>query len=124
MADASTDREHGNVFTPKFDDRGLLAAMVVDAATGAPLMLAWMNAEALALTRSTGVAHFWSRSRSSLWKKGETSGNTLKVVELLVDCDQDAIVLRCDPAGPACHTGAQSCFYRMLDGDSLVPAST
>lgn len=124
MADASTDREHGTVFAPKFDDRGLLAAMVVDAATGAPLMLAWMNAEALALTRSTGVAHFWSRSRSSLWKKGETSGNTLKVVELLVDCDQDAIVLRCDPAGPACHTGAQSCFYRRLDGDSLVPAST
>lgn len=124
MADASTDRERGSVFDPKFDDRGLLAAMVVDAATDAPLMLAWMNAEALALTRTTGIAHFWSRSRGSLWMKGETSGNTLKVVELLVDCDQDAIVLRCEPAGPACHTGALSCFYRKLEADALVSVST
>lgn len=120
MADASTDRERGTVFDPKFDDRGLLPAMAVDAATGAPLMLAWMNAEALALTRTSGIAHFWSRSRGSLWKKGESSGNILRVVELLVDCDQDTIVLRCDPAGPVCHTGAQSCFYRRLEGESLV----
>lgn len=120
MADAITDRESGTVFDPKFDDQGLLPAMAVDAATGAPLMLAWMNAEALAMTRSSGIAHFWSRSRASLWKKGETSGNILRVVEMLVDCDQDTIVLRCDPAGPACHTGASSCFYRRLEGDSLV----
>jgi phosphoribosyl-AMP cyclohydrolase len=124
MADANADRERGSVFDPKFDDRGLLAAMVVDAANNAPLMLAWMNAEALALTRTTGIAHFWSRSRGSLWMKGETSGNTLKVAELLVDCDQDAIVLRCEPAGPACHTGALSCFYRKLEGDALAPVST
>lgn len=115
-------REKGNVFMPKFDDRGLLTAMVIDAATNAPLMLAFMNIEALQRTRDTGKAHFWSRSRQSLWLKGETSGNTLDVVEILVDCDQDALVLRVDPAGPACHTGATSCFYRVLDDDRLVPA--
>lgn len=124
MSLASADREQGTVFDPQFDERGLLAAMVVDATSGAPLMLAWMNADALELTRSTGIAHFWSRSRKSIWKKGETSGNTLTVVELLVDCDQDAIVLRCKPAGPACHTGARSCFYRKLVGNTLTPADT
>lgn len=111
--------EQGTEFMPKFDDRGLLTAVVVDASSGAPLMLAHMNAEALERTRATGKAYFWSRSRQELWLKGETSGNTLAVVETLVDCDQDALVLRVEPAGPACHTGARSCFYRVLEDDRL-----
>lgn len=105
---------------PKFDDRGLLTAVVTDSSSGEVLMVAFMNEEALALTQETGVAHFWSRSRQALWKKGETSGNTLQVDEVLVDCDQDALVLRCTPAGPTCHTGAVSCFYRKLDEDGLT----
>lgn len=118
------DREQGSRFMPRFDTQGLLAAMVVDVADNRPLMLAWMNEEALKRTRETGIAHFWSRSRQSLWKKGETSGNVLEIVEILVDCDQDALVLRCRPAGPACHTGAPSCFYRKLAGDELVRRDT
>lgn len=85
-------------------------------------MLAHMDAEALARTRETGFAHFHSRSRGRLWMKGETSGHTLRVLEIRVDCDQDAIELRVEAAGPACHTGAQSCFYRRLDGDVLNDA--
>lgn len=107
-------------FTPQFDASGLLAAVVVDASDNRVLMVAFMDAEALAATRATGLAHFHSRSRGRLWKKGETSGNTLAVAEILVDCDQDALVLRCTPAGPACHTGADSCFFRRLDGDGLA----
>ena len=107
-------------FKPKFDAEGLLTAVAVDAANGSVLMVAFMDAEALAATRATGFAHFHSRSRGRLWKKGETSGHTLAVEEILVDCDQDALVLRCVPAGPACHTGAVTCFFRLLDGDSLV----
>ncbi|MFN4112362.1 MAG: phosphoribosyl-AMP cyclohydrolase [Sphingomonadaceae bacterium] len=118
------DREQGTAFLPRYDANGLIAAMAIDATTSAPLMLAWMNAQALALTQSTGFAHFWSRSRQSLWKKGETSGHVLEVVDILVDCDQDALVLRCRPAGPACHTGARSCFYRKLDDGALVRADT
>lgn len=105
---------------PKFDDRGLLTAVVTDSSSGEVLMVAFMNEEALALTQETGVAHFWSRSRQALWKKGETSGNTLQVDEVLVDCDQDALVLRCTPAGPTCHTGAVSCFYRKLEDEGLT----
>ena len=101
---------------PVFDDRGLVPAVAVDATTGAVLMLAWMNAEALAATRATGQAHFFSRSRNRLWKKGETSGNTLAVRELRIDCDGDSLLLVCDPAGPACHTGKPSCFFRRDDG--------
>jgi phosphoribosyl-ATP pyrophosphohydrolase/phosphoribosyl-AMP cyclohydrolase len=92
----------------------LRAAIVQDAASGRVLMLAWMDDEALRLTRETGLAHFWSRSRQRLWKKGESSGNTLSVVELRDDCDGDAILLRVDPAGPACHTGSVSCFAPWL----------
>jgi phosphoribosyl-ATP pyrophosphohydrolase/phosphoribosyl-AMP cyclohydrolase len=92
----------------------LKAAIVQDAASGRVLMLAWMDDEALRLTKETGEAHFWSRSRQRLWKKGETSGNTLAVVELRDDCDGDAILLRVDPAGPACHTGSLSCFAPWL----------
>lgn len=107
-------------FSPKFDARGLLTAIAVDAADGDILMVAFMDAEALAATRATGFAHFHSRSRGRLWMKGETSGHTLSVEEIQVDCDQDALILRCRPAGPACHTGARTCFFRRLDGDKLV----
>ncbi len=106
------------MFQPKFDAQGLLTAVVVHAQTGAPLMVAHMNAQALALTRETGRAHFWSRSRQALWLKGETSGHFLDVVEIRVDCDQDCLWLRAIPHGPACHTGATSCFYRILDNHS------
>lgn len=92
----------------------LKAAIVQNAGDGRVLMLAWMNDEALRLTRETGVAHFWSRSRGRLWRKGETSGNTLSVVQIDDDCDGDAILLRVDPAGPACHTGSLSCFAPWL----------
>ncbi|MBA4163155.1 MAG: phosphoribosyl-AMP cyclohydrolase [Erythrobacter sp.] len=118
------DREQGSRFVPRFDAQGLVAAIVVDASTHGVLMFAFMNDEALRLTRETGIAHFWSRSRKSLWKKGETSGNTLKVEEILVDCDQDALVLRVRPQGPACHTGEKSCFYRRLEKDALVRVRT
>lgn len=100
---------------PKWDAQGLITGVVVDAATKDVLMVAHLNAEALALTRSSGFAHFWSRSRGALWKKGETSGNTLRVVELRIDCDRDALLIVAEPAGPACHTGARSCFFQRVD---------
>ena len=112
--------ETAGPFVPRFDAAGLLTAVAVDAASGEVLMLAHMDTEALARTRETGLAHFHSRSRGRLWMKGESSGHTLRVVEIRVDCDQDAIVLRVEAAGPACHTGAMSCFYRVLEGDLLV----
>lgn len=111
--------EAAGPFAPRFDSAGLLTAVAIDAASGDVLMLAHMDAEALARTRETGFAHFHSRSRGRLWMKGEESGNTLRVVEIRVDCDQDALVLRVDAAGPACHTGRRTCFYRLLDGDRL-----
>jgi phosphoribosyl-ATP pyrophosphohydrolase/phosphoribosyl-AMP cyclohydrolase len=95
---------------PKYDAHGLVPCVVQDATTGAVLMMAWMNAEALRLTVETGVVHFWSRSRQALWKKGETSGNLLALVELRPDCDADTLLARVRPAGPACHTGATTCF--------------
>jgi phosphoribosyl-ATP pyrophosphohydrolase/phosphoribosyl-AMP cyclohydrolase len=96
----------------RFDDRGLVPAVVQDATTGQVLMVAWMNEEALQRTRETGQAHFWSRSRQELWHKGGTSGNTMVVRDLHVDCDGDTLLLQVDPAGPACHTGNGSCFFR------------
>lgn len=117
----SDDREHGSVFLPRFDAHGLLSAVAVDAVSREVLMLAFMDAEALDKTRETGLAHFHSRSRGRLWMKGESSGHVLRVLEIRVDCDQDALVLLVRPEGPACHTGATSCFYRRLDGDELVP---
>lgn len=113
-------REQGSAFLPKFDASGLLTAIAVDASTRDVLMVAFMDAEALAKTRESGLAHFHSRSRGRLWMKGESSGHVLKVREILVDCDQDALVLMVDPAGPACHTLAPTCFYRKLEGDVLV----
>lgn len=118
-----TPRDTGLTLNPKFDADGLLTAIAVDATTGEPLMVAHMNAEALRLTLATREATFWSRSRGRLWKKGETSGNVLRVVEARIDCDQDAVWLRCEPAGPACHTGADSCFFRRIDGDRLAPVA-
>lgn len=106
-------------FRPKFDGAGLITAICVDVNDGAILMVAFMNEESLALTRETGFAHFWSRSRQSLWKKGESSGNMLKVEELLVDCDQDCLLVRVQPAGPACHTGRRTCFYRRVTDTGL-----
>lgn len=118
------EREQGSQFAPIFDSNGLLTAVVVDASTGAVLVVAHMNREALDLTLSSGNVTFWSRSRQRLWMKGETSGNVLKLEELLVDCDQDALVIRAYPAGPTCHTGAVSCFYRRLeqgpDGETVL----
>jgi phosphoribosyl-AMP cyclohydrolase len=113
--------ERGEVLAPRFDDKGLIAAVTTHAETGEVLMLAWMNAEALDLTLSTGEAHYFSRSRGALWHKGETSGQTQRVVELRVDCDQDAVWLKVIPGGDggACHTGARSCFYRVADGRRL-----
>lgn len=106
-------------FQPKFDSAGLITAVCVDVDGGAVLMVAHMNAEALAMTRETGFAHFWSRSRKALWKKGETSGHVLEMVEMLVDCDQDCLVLRVKPNGPACHTNARTCFYRRVTDKGL-----
>lgn len=108
--------ETGNVFMPKFDEHGLIACIVTDAVDGEVLMFAYMNEDALARTLESGEAWFWSRSRKALWRKGESSGNTLKVEEVRVDCDQDAILLkvRVGGKGVACHTGERSCFYRGL----------
>jgi phosphoribosyl-ATP pyrophosphohydrolase/phosphoribosyl-AMP cyclohydrolase len=97
-----------------FDTNGLVAAIVQDAETDQVLTLAYMNAESLQLTLETKETHFWSRSRKELWHKGATSGNIQKVVEVRVDCDADSLLIRVQPAGPACHTGEQSCFYREL----------
>jgi phosphoribosyl-AMP cyclohydrolase len=118
-----TPRDTGLTLNPKFDADGLLTAVCVDATTGEPLMVAHMNADALQRTIDSGEATFWSRSRAAIWKKGETSGNVLRVVEVRIDCDQDALWLRCEPAGPACHTGADSCFFRRIEGDRLVPVA-
>ena len=121
---SASNREQGSEFQPRFDAQGLITAIAADVASGAILMLAYMDAEALAKTRETALAHFYSRSRGKLWLKGETSGNFLHVEEIRVDCDQDALLLLVRPEGPACHTGALSCFYRSLQGDSLVRNDT
>jgi phosphoribosyl-AMP cyclohydrolase len=108
-------------FRPRFNEQGLIGAVVIDGADNTVLMFAFMNEEALRLTRKTGLAHFWSRSRNRLWKKGESSGETLRVIDILVDCDQDVLLLKVEPQGrgAACHTGRRSCFYRRLDGEGL-----
>ena len=120
MAD---NRETALTLDPKFDEKGLLTAVVTAQASGDVLMVAHMNREALDLTIETGIAHFWSRSRKTLWKKGETSGKVLHVRDMRIDCDQDAIWLITEPAGPACHTGEASCFYRRVEGDRLTRVS-
>ena len=108
--------DESDQFEPRFDSEGLIPAIVTDATDGTVLMFAYMNAEALRLTAETGFVHFWSRSRRSLWKKGESSGETLRVSALLTDCDQDVIQVKATPQGKgaACHTGRRSCFYREI----------
>jgi phosphoribosyl-AMP cyclohydrolase len=115
-------RETTDRIDPRWDGAGLVTAVCTDRG-GALLMVAHMDLAALKATQATGEAHFWSRSRQRLWRKGETSGNVLRVVDMRIDCDQDAVWLICDPAGPACHTGATSCFYRRIEGDRLVPVT-
>jgi phosphoribosyl-AMP cyclohydrolase len=113
-------REQGAEFMPRFDGAGLVTAVVLDSVSSRLLMVAHMDAEAIAQTRKTGLAHFHSRSRGRLWMKGESSGHVLKVIEICVDCDQDALELRVEPAGPACHTLAPSCFYRRLTAEGAL----
>ncbi len=103
----------------RYDVNGLIPAIVQDVNTNEVLMLAYMNAESLGLTLSTGETHFWSRSRQELWHKGATSGNVQRVVEVRVDCDADTLLILVQPAGPACHTGQRSCFYRSIKGATL-----
>lgn len=117
-------RDKGLTLNPKFDRDGLITAVVTDAANGEVLMVAHMNDQALALTVETGLAHFWSRSRQSLWKKGETSGNMLEVRDIRIDCDQDAVWVKAVPAGPTCHTGARSCFFRRVGAEGLTAVDT
>ena len=117
----SDTRDTGLVLDPKYDAAGLITAVATDSATGEVLMLAHMNAEALAATVATREAHFWSRSRNRLWKKGESSGHVLHVADIRIDCDQDAVWLIVNPVGPACHTGQRSCFFRRIEGDALSP---
>lgn len=117
--------EEGAVFAPRFDNNGLITAVVCDAHDGELLMVAHMNVQALSLTLETGIAHYWSRSRQQLWKKGETSGNLQTVIEMRTDCDQDALWLKVAVAGngPTCHTERRSCFYRevaFIDGQARL----
>ena len=111
-----TEADTTTQFMPKYDANGLITAIAQDAESHKILMVAHMNAEALALTLSTGIAHYWSRSRASLWKKGETSGNFQRIIEVRVDCDQDVILMKVavEGDGNACHTGRESCFYRQI----------
>jgi phosphoribosyl-AMP cyclohydrolase len=117
------EREEGTTLAPRFDANGLVTAVVTDAGDGTLLMVAHMNEEALRLTLQTGIAHYWSRSRRMLWKKGETSGNFQRVVEMRADCDQDALWLKVEVAGDGvtCHTGRRSCFYRIVEADGSEP---
>jgi len=125
--DQKHDLEEGLAFSPRFGADGLITCVTVDAGDGALLMVAHMNAEALEATLKTGIVHYWSRSRSSLWRKGDTSGQTQTLVELRIDCDQDCVMalVRVGGDGGACHTGRRSCFYRRVarqgDGFALEP---
>lgn len=109
-----------NPQTLAYDDRGLIPVIAQEAATGAVLMLAWMNAEAVARTLDSGRVTYWSRSRQAFWVKGETSGHVQKLVEMRVDCDRDALLVMVDQEGPACHTGRESCFYTAIRGGAEV----
>src|SRR5690606_14478508 len=117
---AGSAQDETRELRPKFDADGLIAAIAQDADTGDVLMLAWMNAEALRLTLETSRAVYWSRSRKALWRKGDTSGHEQHVVELRVDCDQDAVLLKVRQTGAACHTGRRSCFYRIATTEGLT----
>lgn len=112
--------ETTSILTPRFDANGLIAAIAQSHASGEVLMLAWMNNEALQETLRTGFATYWSRSRQKLWRKGEESGHVQRVIEVRVDCDQDAILMRVEQTGAACHTGERSCFYRVAGADGTL----
>jgi phosphoribosyl-AMP cyclohydrolase len=114
----TNEREEGLAFQPKFDASGLVTCVATDAATGDVLMVAHMNDEALRKTIASGDAWYFSRSRNALWRKGETSGQTQRVIEMRMDCDQDAVWIRVEQRGAACHTGRRSCFYRKIDSAS------
>ena len=118
------DREEGLTFQPKFDANGLVTCVATDVATGDVLMVAHMNAEALRKTIETGEGWYYSRSRKSLWKKGESSGHVQRVIEMRMDCDQDAVWIRVEQAGAACHTGRRSCFYRAVANEGGQAALT
>jgi phosphoribosyl-AMP cyclohydrolase len=122
-AGTASELEEGLVLTPKFDANGLVTCIVADAGSGDVLMVAHMNAEALARTIATGEAWYFSRSRGALWKKGETSGHTQRVLEMRVDCDQDAILIKVEQHGGACHTGRRSCFYRSVQLGKAGPVT-
>lgn len=115
MSSSSSEREEGLAFLPKFDASGLVTVVTTDAASGDVLMVAHMNDEALRKTVATGEAWYFSRSRNALWRKGESSGQTQRVIEMRTDCDQDAVWLRVEQHGAACHTGRHSCFYRKVE---------
>src|ERR1700742_2582645 len=114
-AGSEADLEEGAALTPKFDANGLVTCVATDAVSGDVLMVAHMNAEALAKTIASGEAWYFSRSRNALWRKGESSGHTQRVVEMRIDCDQDAVWIRVEQTAAACHTGRRSCFYRAVD---------
>lgn len=116
----SDHRDATLALNPRYDANGLITAVATDVTSGELLMLAHMNPDALAKTLESGEAWFWSRSKGRLWKKGESSGNVLRVVEARIDCDQDALWLKVAAAGPACHTGERSCFFRRIEGGKLV----
>ena len=120
---AKAEIEEGTSFAPKFDGDGLIVCITSDAKSHEILMVAYMNAEALRLSLETGIAHYWSRSRQSLWRKGDTSGQMQSIVEMRVDCDQDAILIKVNVGGDggACHTGRRSCFYRRIITDANGP---
>ncbi|MGJ5177016.1 phosphoribosyl-AMP cyclohydrolase [Bradyrhizobium oligotrophicum] len=115
MSSSSVEREEGAAFLPKFDSAGLVTCVTTDAVSGEVLMVAHMNDEALRKTVATGEAWYFSRSRNALWRKGESSGQTQRVIEMRTDCDQDAVWLRVEQTGAACHTGRHSCFYRKVE---------
>ena len=117
---SATEQNNTKELRPRFNASGLVTVITRDASTNEVLMLAWMNQQALSKTIKTGKATYWSRSRKKLWIKGETSGNTQQVVELRIDCDQDAILMKVNQAGNACHTNRKSCFYRQISGEQLL----
>lgn len=121
---SSSELEESSAVTPKFDADGLVTCVATDAVSGEVLMVAHMNAEALAKTIATGEAWYFSRSRGTLWKKGETSGHTQRVVEMRVDCDQDAVWIKVEQVAGACHTGRRSCFYRAVPLRQKAGAAT
>ena len=117
---SATEQNRTTELRPKFNANGLIPAIAQDADTGDVLMMAWMNAQALKMTLKTRKATYWSRSRGKLWVKGETSGHVQDVVEVLIDCDQDTVLLKVHQTGAACHTGRPHCFYRKIEDDNLL----